>query len=183
MAVRARLVVPLLCCLAAAGCGDDPAADLHVEAPSSVTVTSPAFDEGGEIPTRFTCDGEEISPPLAWESTSGNPRAWALVVDDPDAPGGTFVHWVVLDIPRGTRSVAQATAPAESAQVDNSAGDPAYAGPCPPSGRHRYRFTVYGLSETTGLEDGAALADALAAITSAAVSRGTLLATYERPTS
>ena len=182
MTARARLVVALLCCLAAAGCADDPAADLHVEAPASVTVTSTAFDEGGEIPTRFTCDGEEISPPLAWESTSGNPRAWALVVDDPDAPGGTFVHWVVLDIPRGTRSVAEATAPAGSVQADNTAGDAGYAGPCPPSGRHRYRFTVYGLSERTGLDDGAALGDALDAITSAAVSRGTLLATYERPT-
>ena len=153
-----------------------------MEAPSSVTVTSSAFYEGGEIPTRFTCDGEEVSPPLAWESTSGNPRAWALVVDDPDAPDGTFVHWVVLDIPRGTRTVAEATAPAGSAQADNTAGDAGYAGPCPPSGRHRYRFTVYGLSANTGLDDGAALSDALDAITSAATSRGTLLATYARPT-
>jgi Raf kinase inhibitor-like YbhB/YbcL family protein len=178
--VAARFVVPLLCCLATAGCADDPAADLHVEAPSSVTVTSTAFSEGGEIPTRFTCDGEEISPPLAWESTSGAPRAWALVVDDPDAPGGTFVHWVVLDIPRGTRSVAEAAVPAGSAQADNTAGGAGYAGPCPPSGRHRYRFTVYGLSGRTGLHDGAALGDALDAISSVAVSRGTLLATYER---
>lgn len=180
--MSARRVVPLLCCLATAGCADDPAADLHVEAPASITVMSTAFDEGGEIPTRFTCDGEEISPPLAWDRTSGDPRAWALVVDDPDAPGGTFVHWVVLDIPRGSRSVAQATAPAGAVQADNTAGHAEYAGPCPPSGRHRYRFTVYGLSAKTGLDDGAALGDALDAISSAAVSRGTLLATYERPT-
>lgn len=179
--MAARLVVPLLCCLALAGCSDDPAADLHVQAPSTITVTSTAFDEGGAIPTRFTCDGEEVSPPLAWESTSRAPRVWALVVDDPDAPGGTYVHWVVLDIPRRTRSVAQGTAPAGSVQADNTAGDAGYAGPCPPSGRHRYRFTVYGLSTETGLDDGAALGDALDAITSAAVSRGTLLATYERP--
>lgn len=178
--MAARLVVPLLCCLATAGCSDDPAADLHVQAPSSVTVTSTAFDEGDEIPTRFTCDGEEISPPLAWENRSGEPRVWALVVDDPDAPGGTFVHWVVLDIPSGTRSVAEATAPAGSAQADNTAGDAGYAAPCPPSGRHRYRFTIYGLSERTGLDDGTALDDALDAISTAAVSRGTLLATYER---
>ncbi len=180
--MAARLVVPLLCCLATAGCADDPAADLDVQAPATVTVTSTAFGEGGGIPTRFTCDGEEISPPLAWESTSGDPRAWALVVDDPDAPGSTFVHWVVLDIPRGTQSVAEASAPAGSVQADNTAGDAGYAGPCPPSGRHRYRFTVYGLSERTGLDDGAALGDALDAISSEAVSRGTLLATYERPT-
>ena len=178
--MAARFVVPLLCCLATAGCSDDPAADLHVRVPSSVTVTSTAFGDGGEIPTQFTCDGEEISPPLAWENTSGNPRAWALVVDDPDAPGGTFVHWVVLDIPRGTQSVAEDTAPAGSVQAHNTAGDAGYAGPCPPSGRHRYRFTVYGLSAKTGLDDGAALGDALDAISSAAVSRGTLLATYER---
>lgn len=180
MAARGRLLVPLLCCLAAAGCADDPAADLHVEAPSSVTVTSTAFDEDGEIPARFTCDGAEGSPPLAWEGTTGDPRAWALVVDDPDAPGGTFVHWVVLDIPRRTRSVADGATPAGAVQADNSAGDAAYAGPCPPSGRHRYRFTVYGLSERTGLHDGAALSDALDAVSAAAVSRGTLLATYAR---
>lgn len=152
-----------------------------MEASSSVSVTSTAFDEDGEIPARFTCDGKESSPPLAWEGTARPPRAWALVVDDPDAPGGTFVHWVVLDIPRGTRSVAEAATPARAVQADNSAGDPAYAGPCPPSGRHRYRFTVYGLSERTGLHDGAALADALDAIAAAATSRGTLLATYQRP--
>lgn len=176
----ARLVVPLLCCLVVAGCSDDPAGDLHVQAPSSITVTSTAFDAGGAIPARFTCDGEGISPPLAWESTSGAPRAWALVVDDPDAPDGTYVHWVVLDIPRSTRSVAEGTAPAGSVRADNTAGDAGYAGPCPPNGRHRYRFTVYGLSERTGLDGGAALSDALDAISSAAVSRGTLLATYER---
>ena len=171
-----------MCCLAFAGCTDDPAADLDVEAGAApVTVTSTAFEQGGEIPRRVTCDGAEASPPLAWESTSGDPAAWAVVVDDPDAPGGTFVHWVVLDIPAGTRTLAASDVPAAAAQADNTAGEARYAGPCPPSGRHRYRFTVYGLSTTTGLGDGASLGDALDAISSAAVSRGTLLATYERP--
>jgi Raf kinase inhibitor-like YbhB/YbcL family protein len=177
----ASRLIPLLLCLAVAGCADDPAADLDVDAGADpVTVTSTAFDEGGEIPSRFTCDGEEESPPLAWESTSGDPAAWAVVVDDPDAPGGTFVHWVLLDIPAGTTSLAVSDVPAAAVQADNTAGDAGYAGPCPPSGRHRYRFTVYGLSARTGLDDGAALGDALDAISSVAVSRGTLLATYER---
>ncbi len=143
-------------------------------------MTSTAFSEGGDIPVRFTCDGAATSPPLNWASKSDEPRSWALVVDDPDAPGDTYVHWVVLDIPSTTRAIASAATPAGAVEADNSAGGTGYTAPCPPSGSHRYRFTVYALKAPTGLEDGASLDSALEAIRSGAVSRGTLQATYER---
>jgi Raf kinase inhibitor-like YbhB/YbcL family protein len=147
-------------------------------------VTSTEFADGEAIPVAFTCDGAETSPPLAWNGDAGaKPAAWALVVDDPDAPGGTFVHWVVLDIPPATRSVAAGAVPAGSTQATNSSGSAAYAGPCPPSGTHHYRFTVYALTAPTGLADGASTDDALAKIRSAAEAKGTLVGVYARGSS
>jgi len=180
VAVRRGVVVLFLCGLPAAGCGDDPGAELDVDTPATLVVTSAAFGEGEDIPVRFTCDGEETSPPLAWSGRSTDSGAWALVVDDPDAPGDTFVHWVVLDIPRTTRSVDPGSVPAGAVEAVNSAGTTTYAGPCPPSGEHHYRFTVYALSTPTGLAEGAGLDDALEAIGSAAVASGTLQGVYTR---
>ena len=169
----------LITVLVTAGCGGGQASGVDSNARATITVSSHAFAEGGELPGRFTCDGEEISPPLQW---SGEPaKAWALVVDDPDAPGGTFVHWVVLDIAAGTTRVEAGKVPAGGVQVVNSSGDASYAGPCPPSGRHRYRFTVYALDAPTGLAQGASLEDALDAIGGKATARGTMTAVYSRP--
>lgn len=180
MALRPRILVLLVCCLSTAACGRGPATDLHVDAPATITVTSDAFAQGDPVPVRYTCDGEGTSPPLAWAGGSAAPDAWALVVDDPDAPGGTYVHWVVLDIPRETGSLQAGAPPAGAVVALNSAGRADYAPPCPPSGEHRYRFSVYALSKRTGLGDGVALEDALGAIKAAAVGRGTLLGTYRR---
>jgi Raf kinase inhibitor-like YbhB/YbcL family protein len=179
------VVVLLLCGAVVTGCGghDEPAEDA-VGAAATIGVTSTAFADGASIPVEFTCDGKEESPPLAWtDHAGGKPAAWALVVDDPDAPGGTFVHWVVLDIPPATRSIAAGKVPAGATQAMNSAGSAAYAGPCPPSGTHHYRFTVYALSAPTGLPEGAATEDALAKIRSAAEAKGTLLGLYARTSS
>ena len=169
----------LIAILVTVGCSGGPGAEVDTEAEATIRVSSQAFAEGGDIPERFTCDGEEISPPLEWY---GQPaKAWALVVDDPDAPGGTYVHWVVLDIAMGTRSVETGGAPAGGVQVVNSSGDSSYVGPCPPSGVHRYRFTVYALDAPTGLTDSVSLDDALDAIGDKAAARGTMTAVYERP--
>jgi Raf kinase inhibitor-like YbhB/YbcL family protein len=178
VARRRGILVALLCSLSVAGCGDAPA-ELDVDTAATLEVTSEAFSDGGTIPVQFTCDGEETSPPLTWAGPPGDARAWALVVDDPDAPGGTFVHWVVLDVPLATRSLAAGSVPPGTAQAVNSAGQASYAGPCPPSGTHHYRFTVYGLSEPTGLSDGAALDDALQMIRSAASAHGSLVGVYQ----
>jgi Raf kinase inhibitor-like YbhB/YbcL family protein len=144
-----------------------------------ITVTSSAFGDGQPIPARFTCDGAGVSPPLAWQGVPPNAQALALVVDDPDAPRGTFVHWVVLDIDPSVKSVGEAATPG-NVQARNSAGDAAYFGPCPPKGTHHYRFTVFALSSATGLAAGAKLDDALKAIDAAAVAQGRLVGTYAR---
>jgi Raf kinase inhibitor-like YbhB/YbcL family protein len=144
-----------------------------------ITVTSSAFGDGQPIPARFTCDGAGVSPPLAWQGVPPDAQALALVVDDPDAPRGTFVHWVVLDIDPSVTSVGEAATPGK-VQAKNSAGDAAYFGPCPPKGTHHYRFTVFALSRATGLASGAKLDDALKAVDAAAVAQGRLVGTYAR---
>lgn len=169
----------LAAALLVAGCSDDQGHEVETDTAVTVTVSSPAFADGDEIPQRFTCDGDAVSPPLTWSGEQE--EAWALVVDDPDAPGGTYVHWVVLDIPARTTSVETGAVPDGGVQVANTSDEASYAGPCPPSGEHRYRFTVYGLDAPTGLTEGAGLDDALDAIGEHATSRGTMTAVYSRP--
>ena len=151
-----------------------------VEAPRVITVRSTAFRDGQPIPARFTCDGDGRPPPLAWDNVPQEAAALALVVDDPDAPRGTFVHWVVLDMPIETTGVDAGALPSSAVQARNSAGRASYFGPCPPSGTHHYRFTVYALSQRTGLRDGAALDTALRAVESTATAHGRLVGTYAR---
>jgi Raf kinase inhibitor-like YbhB/YbcL family protein len=151
-----------------------------VEAPDVITVRSAAFRDGQPIPARFTCDGDGRSPPLAWDSVPEDAAALALVVDDPDAPRGTFVHWVVLDMPAGTTAVDADAVPSGAVQARNSAGRASYFGPCPPSGTHHYRFTVFALSKRTGLRDGAQLDKALRAVETTATAQGRLVGTYAR---
>ena len=151
-----------------------------VHAPDVITVRSPAFRDGGPIPARFTCDGDGHSPPLTWDGVPEDAAALALVVDDPDAPRRTFVHWVVLDMPVGTTGLDADEVPSGAVQARNSAGHAAYFGPCPPSGTHHYRFTVYALSRRTGLRDGAQLDQALRAVETNATGQGRLVGTYAR---
>jgi len=151
-----------------------------MDAPQTITVTSGAFAEGERIPATYTCDDADISPPLAWEGAPADAQALALVVDDPDAPSGTFTHWVVLDLaPEVSRSDEDAV-PVGGVQAQNSARRASYFGPCPPSGTHRYRFTVYALAAPTGLAEGASLSEALAAIEERAVAWGRLTGVYSR---
>ena len=169
------VLVPLL-----AGCGDASSSPADIDAPETITVTSSAFADGEPIPQRYTCDGDEVSPPLAWTGVPAAAAAVALVVDDPDAPSGTFTHWVVLDVPPATTSSDEGDVPAGGIQAASSAGPATYAGPCPPSGTHHYRFTVIALDEVTGLGEGATLDDALTAVDEHATARGTLTGTYSR---
>ena len=151
-----------------------------VEAPDVITVSSPSFQNGQSIPARFTCDGDGDAPPLLWEGVPEDAASLARIVDDPDAPRGTFVHWVLLDLPAGTTGLAEDTIPSGAVQARNSAGEASYFGPCPPSRRHHYRFTIYALSQATGLRDGAELDKALHAVESTATAQGRLVGTYAR---
>lgn len=173
----------LLVVLALTGCGGgQPAAQPTDTAPMTVTVRSAAFADGASIPARYTCDGAGDIPRVRWSPVPGRARALALVVDDPDAPGGTFTHWVVLDLPPDTRAVGPGPLPSGAVEGENSAGDEGWTPPCPPEGddAHHYRFTVSALDGRTGLPAGASPADAADAIEEHVIARGWLTGTYAR---
>lgn len=118
-------------------------------------VTSRAFADGADIPVRYTCDGDDLSPPLSWTEVPNGTRSLALVMDDPDAPRGTFTHWVLYDLPDDLRELGEGVVPGTEGR--NSFGRTGYGGPCPPPGDapHRYRFTLYALDiPTVALENG-----------------------------
>ncbi len=113
-------------------------------------LTSSAFDEGGSIPLAHTCDGEDMSPPLAWSEVPDGVAAFALVVSDADAGG--FVHWVLTDIPGDARELPAGQGDAIGAPGPNDFGRTGWGGPCPPSGEHRYEFSLWALQEPLGTE-------------------------------
>ncbi|HSS67741.1 MAG TPA: YbhB/YbcL family Raf kinase inhibitor-like protein [Nocardioidaceae bacterium] len=177
---RCAAATAVLAVVAGCGGGDggDKQADPPATGPAVITVTSAAFDEGQPIPDMYSCDGAEVSPPLAWSGVPSAAAALALVVDDPDAPGGAFVHWLVANIDPGASAVDEGATPASGVEVANSSGDVSYAGPCPPSGTHHYRFTVYALSEAIDVTPDSSLYDVFSAIDDASVGHGTLTGTY-----
>lgn len=153
----------------------------------SLELTSTAFSEGGAVPARFTCQGEDLSPPLAWRDPPIGTKSFAVIVDDPDAPDPkapkqTFVHWVLYDLPADTRALPEGTkAPPQGARAGkNDVGKTTYSGPCPPIGRHRYFFKVYALD--TVLQDigEPSAADLTKAMTGHILARGQLMGTYEK---
>ena len=152
---------------------------------ATIQVRSPAFQEGGMIPQRYTCDGEDISPPLSWESGPEGTKSIALICDDPDAPGGTFVHWVLYDLPGNTQELPEnmprdKTLPSGAKQGANGFGRAGYGGPCPPRGTHRYFFKVYALDATTNLPAGRSRADVLRTMEGHILARGQIMGTYNR---
>jgi len=167
-------------CVVLVGCGSSARQEPTVHVPAIITVDSPEITEGGPIPTRYTCDGQDISPPLGWSGVPPDATALALVVDDPDAPRGTYTHWVVVDIDPALKSLARGQSPPGAQQIVNSAGKASYMGPCPPSGVHHYRFTIYALSRRLALPPRASLQNALDAIAEAATAQGRLIGTYQR---
>jgi Raf kinase inhibitor-like YbhB/YbcL family protein len=120
-------------------------------ASAAFTLTSTAFAEGGAIPTAFSCDGADVSPPLSWAGVPAGSQALVLVVDDPDARG--FVHWIVLDLPGSEGSLPQGISQTADSpqQGTTSFGKVGWGGPCPPSGTHHYRFTLTALAAPLGL--------------------------------
>ncbi|OBG35156.1 YbhB/YbcL family Raf kinase inhibitor-like protein [Mycobacterium sp. E3198] len=135
-----------------------------------VTISSPAFADGAPIPVQYTCKGADVAPPLTWSA----PLGAALVVDDPDAVGGLYIHWIVVGIPQGPGSTADGQTPAGGTSLPNSGGRASYSGPCPPAGTgvHHYRFTLYQLPATFELPPALAGAQAAQAITQASAGHG-----------
>ena len=139
-------------------------------------LTSTSFAEGGSIPTEHTCDGADTSPPLAWSGVPDGTESFALIVDDPDAGG--FVHWVLTGIPGDTRDLPAGEGDAIGTPGPTSFGRTGWGGPCPPSGEHRYVFTLYALAEPV---PDASSADAVRShAEGAALGRATLTGVYSR---
>jgi Raf kinase inhibitor-like YbhB/YbcL family protein len=146
---------------------------------AGMRLTSSAFEHEDLIPTRFTCDGRDISPPLELHELPADAVSLVLVMDDPDAPGGTWDHWVAYDIP--PRSEIPKAVESLGTPAANSWGDATYGGPCPPSGTHRYFFVVYALDTELGLEPAANKATVLEAMEGHVMAEATLMGRYERP--
>lgn len=152
-------------------------------------LTSPAFIPDGMIPSRHTGDGEDLSPPLAWTPVPGA-KSYALIMDDPDAPAGTWVHWVLYDIPAKTTALAEGQPKADTLLATAKHGkcwgvdrfeDVGYRGPLPPPGRpHRYSFRLYALSGALGLKPRATKAQVVAAMEGKVLARAELVGKYGR---
>lgn len=159
-----------------------PPAALATKAPkpARLQLTSPAFANRETIPTRFTCDGKDLSPPLNFGNIPTGTKSLALIVDDPDAPAGTWVHWLVWNIPPRTRHLAESSLPPEAKQGVNDWRRNEYGGPCPPAGRHRYVFRLYALDTILLLPATANRNELDRAMKKHILGSGTLLGTYQR---
>jgi Raf kinase inhibitor-like YbhB/YbcL family protein len=146
-------------------------------ATASIAVTSPAFADGAAIPEEFTCRGAGTSPPLTWTGLPAGTASVALVVEDPDAPSGTFVHWVLTGLSPEQRELAAGTVPDGAVEARNGRGAVGWTPPCPPSGTHHYRFTVYALDRPADVQSGADPDGAIRAVQDAGVAQGTLTGT------
>jgi Raf kinase inhibitor-like YbhB/YbcL family protein len=155
------------------------------EVKMSLQLTSPAFNEGGAIPAVYTCTGDGISPELAWSGAPDGTQSFALIMDDPDAPGRTWVHWVIANLPADAaglpeRVESDAGLPGDAVQGRNSRGGNNYDGPCPPRGTHRYFFKLYALDTMLDLAAGASKEDVLAAMEGHVLAEGQLMGTYQK---
>ena len=144
------------------------------------SLTSSAFAAGGTIPRRHTCDGEDRSPPLSWSSPPTGARSLALILDDPDAPGGRFIHWLAWGITPDTSGLAGGEAP--PLEGANDFATVGYRGPCPPRGhgRHRYRFRLHAVAEELRLPSGAGVRELEQALTAKDLAVAELVGTYQR---
>lgn len=127
----------------------------HSVTPSVLHISSTAFKNQKFIPSRYTCEGENINPPIVFSEIPGQTKSLALIVDDPDAPSGNWVHWLIWNIDPVTSEIQENTRPKNAIEGTNSFGNKSWGGPCPPSGIHRYFFKVYALDIKLDIESSA----------------------------
>lgn len=159
--MRRMVLVMAIALVMLSSCQRGPKVSVEGERASKmeISVNSSAFKEGEIIPSKYTCDGANVSPPLSWSGIPDGTKSIALICDDPDAPMGTWVHWVIYNLPRDADGLPEAvprseTLPNSAKQGTNSGGKIGYDGPCPPSGTHRYYFKVYALDISPNLPPG-----------------------------
>jgi Raf kinase inhibitor-like YbhB/YbcL family protein len=164
-----------------------PSETPSMETTMSLELTSDAFMSGQSIPAKYACTGRNISPALAWNEPPSGTQSFALIVDDPDAPMGTWVHWVLFNIPATARSL-QEDLPVTGKNVDpnaifvgkNSSGNIGYDGPCPPSGTHRYFFKLYALDTVISLLPGATKEQVLKEMEGHILTQGELIGRFSK---
>ena len=189
------LVVALSCVLGMGGCVQrssppgtpllSPSTTQSFKQPT-FTLTSSAFDNGQSIPPEYTCKGENISPPLQWVNPPPKTKSLVIIVEDPDAPRGTFVHWMIYNIPATTLSLPEAIPleselPDGSRQGTNDFGALGYAGPCPPGGIHHYSFRIYALDVALNLQEGVYEKQLLQAMEGHILTQAELMGGYPAP--
>ena len=158
---------------------------LGLEEAVPIELTSSAFTQGQPIPEKYTCKAEDISPALSWGEPPAGTQSFALIMDDPDAPVGTWVHWVLFNIPASTRDLPEAfpsdaTLPDGSMSGNSSFGGPGYGGPCPPSGTHRYFFKLYALDEMLAISVGATKGELEKAMAGHILAQAELMGTFSK---
>ena len=181
------LLVTLLA-LVMGGCGPSTTPTALPEKGSQAMafeVTSSAFGQGEPIPTQYTCDGDDISPPLAWENPPEGTKSFTLINDDPDAPVGTWDHWILFNLPADARSLPEAVPPDAELTGGGQHGQNSwrrlgYGGPCPPSGTHRYFFKLYALDTTLDLDSGANKKQVLQAMEGHILGQAELMGVFSR---
>jgi Raf kinase inhibitor-like YbhB/YbcL family protein len=187
--------IPVLLCLSIlllAGCKQQSQANPGGQAPSSVgstptggmemtiNVSSDAFNEGENIPKKYSCDGDNISPVISWAGIPAGTQSLAMIMDDPDAPSGTFVHWVIYNLPSSMTTLPEG-ASGSGTQGANGARKLGFTGPCPPKGpAHRYFFKVYALDQKLSLKEGATKKDLENAMKGHILGQGQLMGKYGR---
>lgn len=185
-----RIMVVIVWALASlanfVGCEHAPQESSSGEAPMSIQVTSTAFEPGKAIPKAYTGDGADRSPPLRWSEPPAGTKSIALICDDPDAPRGTWVHWVLYNLPPDSQALEEGVPTTETLasgakQGKNDFGNIGYGGPAPPKGKpHRYFFKLYALSEIVDLPPGATKAQLMDAMKGHILAEGQLMGTYQR---
>ncbi|MBS3096895.1 YbhB/YbcL family Raf kinase inhibitor-like protein [Candidatus Woesearchaeota archaeon] len=142
-------------------------------------LTSTAFAHNSTMPSEFTCDGQDLSPPLTISDVPSNAKSLVLIMDDPDAPVGIWDHWVVFNIPPSTKEIPKGTEPKGTAGK-NSWGRTGYGGPCPPSGTHRYFFKLYALDSELNLPEGSAKKELEMTMQGHILAKAELMGNYKR---
>ncbi len=177
----------LLMLMACSSNDEKPAAELKIqeETTMSVQLSSPAFEDGNTIPQKYSCDGDDISPALNWSELPGQTESIALIMDDPDAPVGSWIHWVLYDLPGGRTEIPEnvpksGQLPGGGTQGNNSWRRSGYGGPCPPGGTHRYFFKIYALDALLDVAPGATKEELLQAMEGHILDQGQLMGTYSR---
>ncbi len=148
-------------------------------------IKSTAFKEGELIPGKYTCDNIDISPPLEWSQVPSGLKSFALICDDPDAPMGTYVHWVLFNLPENTRALSENVPKVEvlnngAKQGKNDFGKTGYGGPCPPGGTHRYYFKIYALDKELDSQPGITKRELLKAMEGHILAEAQLMGRYRR---